>query len=85
MPDWLVPLIVAIGTICLGILTWSATRTGAMGQRLRALESRVGRLESTGAIRMDYIEALRKHINDGRDPPPPPYPKGIFLTENENE
>lgn len=83
MPEWLTPFIAAVGTIALGILTWSSTRSGTMGRRMAALEKRVGTLERVAAIRMDYIEQLRQHIEERKPPPPPPYPKGVFLHEGE--
>jgi hypothetical protein len=83
MPEWLTPFIAAVGTIALGVLTWASTRTGTMGRRLAALEKRVGALERVAAVRMDYIEQLRQHIDEGKGPPPPPYPRGVFLHERE--
>jgi seryl-tRNA synthetase len=29
-------------------------------------------------VRDDYIQELRKHIEDGNPPPPPPWPAGIY-------
>lgn len=41
------------------------------------LEKRVGELESHDRLKDDYIDALRNHINQRKNPPPPPYPPGL--------
>lgn len=67
-----------IGTACLGVLTWSATRKTNLANRQTLLETRVDNLESDKAAQLDYIQVLRQHITDENPPPPPPYPEGML-------
>lgn len=42
------------------------------------LNVRVALLESRSNIQADYIIVLRRHIEDGKPPPPPTYPEGLI-------
>lgn len=45
---------------------------------IASLRSRVAQLERVQRIQGDYIGVLRRYINDGGSPPPPPYPDGLI-------
>lgn len=78
MPDWLVGIIGVAVTFALGYLTVLATRRSGDRERIKNLEIRTDKLEATSARKSDYIEELRAHINNRKDPPPPPYPANLF-------
>ena len=48
-----------------------------MMQDRKDLRERMDRVESKLFLSLDYILALRNHIERGDPPPPPPYPQGF--------
>lgn len=78
MPDWLLALMGVAVTLALGVLTWTATRRSGDRERISKLEERVDALDGRNKRKDDYIGVLRQHINDGKAPPPPPYPADLF-------
>lgn len=48
-----------------------------MMQDRKDLRERMERVESKLFLALDYILALRAHIERGDPPPPPPYPQGF--------
>lgn len=45
--------------------------------RIEALESMEKTHRRESRMRDDYIALLRRYIEDGHAPPPPPYPEGL--------
>lgn len=50
---------------------------GRHGTRIKDLETEQGRAKKRERIRDDYINRLRRHIEEGMPPPPPPWPEGL--------
>lgn len=46
--------------------------------RIGTLESEQTKAKKRERIRDDYINKLRRHIEDGNPPPPPVWPEGLY-------
>jgi hypothetical protein len=46
--------------------------------RIGSLESEQTKAQRRERIRDDYINKLRRHIEDGNPPPPPVWPDGLY-------
>ena len=46
--------------------------------RIDSLESEQTKAKKRERIRDDYINKLRRHIEDGNPPPPPAWPDGLY-------
>ena len=51
---------------------------GEVRSELDALRKRVQRMESRELAFFDYVSALRWHIEQGKGPPPPPWPPALM-------
>jgi len=47
-------------------------------KRIDSLESEQTKAKKRERIRDDYINKLRRHIEDGNPPPPPVWPEGLY-------
>lgn len=85
----LAAVVTAIGAGLVGWFGYLASRRNNradVGQRMidqhqediASLRGRVTHLERTQHIQGDYIGQLRKHIADGKPPPPPSWPEGLI-------
>jgi Skp family chaperone for outer membrane proteins len=46
-------------------------------EEIQSLRAENSELRKTRRRQDDYIDALRKHISDGKPPPPPPWPETL--------
>lgn len=53
-------------------------RVDRLERRLDAAEEEIAELKGSIRLRDDYIGVLRRHIDDGKVPPPPPWPPGLI-------
>lgn len=78
MPDWLGYIIGGLVAFAVGYLTYIAARRNSDQIRISKLQSRNDLLEGQKGRRDDYVNILRKHIEDEELPPAPPYPPGYW-------
>ena len=52
--------------------------TDAMKADIKDLKEEQKAAKKRERVRDDYIQELRKHIEDGNPPPPPPWPAGLY-------
>lgn len=55
----------------------SEARSDKQDERFARIEAKLGLLERTNRILLEYTYALRRHIAERRDPPAPEWPSGI--------
>lgn len=52
--------------------------TSRHAKRIDSLEAEQTKAKKRERIRDDYINKLRRHIEDGNPPPPPVWPDGLY-------
>jgi hypothetical protein len=53
-------------------------RSDKQDARMEKIEAELGRFKKREQIRDEYINKLRRHIEAGMPPPPPPWPDGLY-------